>query len=297
MNDYARIEKAMAYMVANAADQPCLDDVAAQVHLSAYHFQRIFRRYAGISPKRFLQALTLERGKQLIASAESLATTAHSLGLSGSSRLYDHFVQLEALTPGEFKRQGEGVDISYGVHPTPFGEVLVAMTPRGICRMAFLAAGNQASLLEQLGKQWPRSTLNLRPEATRYVVDALFLKAEFLKAEFLKADQTPSAQTPHVLPLHVSGTNFQIAVWRALLTIPVGHLASYSQIAQALGMPKASRAVGNAVGANPIALWIPCHRVIQQSGALGGYRWGIDTKQQVQAWEAAQHSPLLADCS
>ncbi|MGY4876343.1 bifunctional transcriptional activator/DNA repair enzyme AdaA [Vreelandella aquamarina] len=288
MNDFARIEKAMAYMVANAADQPCLDAVAAQVHLSAYHFQRIFSRYAGISPKRFLQALTLERGKQLIASAESLSTTAHSLGLSGSSRLYDHFVQLEAVTPGEFKRQGEGVDITYGVHPTPFGEVLVAMTPRGICRMSFVGATSQEALLEQLSKQWPRSTLSHRPEATRYVVDALFLRVEFLKA-----DQTPSAQTPGVLPLHVSGTNFQIAVWRALLTIPDGQLASYSQIAQALGMPKSSRAVGNAVGANPIALWIPCHRVIQQSGALGGYRWGIETKQQVQAWEAAQYSPLL----
>lgn len=288
MNDFARIEKAMAYMVANAADQPCLDAVAAQVHLSAYHFQRIFSRYAGISPKRFLQALTLERGKQLIASAESLSTTAHSLGLSGSSRLYDHFVQLEAVTPGEFKRQGEGVEITYGVHPTPFGEVLVAMTPRGICRMSFVGATSQEALLEQLSKQWPRSTLSHRPEATRYVVDALFLRVEFLKA-----DQTPSAQTPGVLPLHVSGTNFQIAVWRALLTIPDGQLASYSQIAQSLGMPKSSRAVGNAVGANPIALWIPCHRVIQQSGALGGYRWGIETKQQVQAWEAAQYSPLL----
>ena len=286
MNDYARIEKAMAYMVANAAEQPCLDAVAAQVHLSAYHFQRIFRRYVGISPKRFLQALTLERGKQLIVSAESLTTTAHSLGLSGSSRLYDHFVQLEAVTPGEFKRQGEGVEISYGVHPTPFGEVLVAMTPRGICRMAFVGAVSQETLLEQLGKQWPRSTLSHRPEATRYVVDALFLKA----------NQTSSAQPPAVLPLHVSGTNFQIAVWRALLTIPDGQLASYSQIAEALGMPKASRAVGNAVGANPIALWIPCHRVIQQSGALGGYRWGIETKRQVQAWEAAQHSPLIEAC-
>ena len=288
MNDYARIEKAMAYMVANAADQPCLDAVAAQVHLSAYHFQRVFSRYAGISPKRFLQALTLERGKQLLASAESLTTTAHSLGLSGSSRLYDHFVQLEAVTPGEFKRQGEGIEITYGVHTTPFGEVLVAMTPRGICRMAFVGAAGQETLLDQLGKQWPRSTLSHRPEATRYVVDALFVKAEFVKAH-----STLSARTPLVLPLHVSGTNFQIAVWRALLTIPDGQLASYSQIAQALGMPKSSRAVGNAVGANPIALWIPCHRVIQQSGALGGYRWGIETKQQVQAWEAAQYSPLL----
>lgn len=284
MKDYARIEKAMAYMVENASDQPCLSIVADQVHLSACHFQRIFSRYVGVSPKRFLQALTLEKGKRLLASAESLSTTAHSLGLSGSSRLYDHFVQLEAVTPGEFKRRGEGVEITYGVHPTPFGEVLVAMTPRGICRMAFVAKSNQKSLLEPLGKQWPYSTLIHSPEATRYVVDALFKKA---------AQQPSVGKKPAAMSLHVSGTNFQIAVWRALLTIPDGQLASYSQIAQSLGMPKSSRAVGNAVGANPIALWIPCHRVIQQSGALGGYRWGIETKQQVQAWEVARHSSML----
>ena len=283
MNDYARIEKAMSYMVANAASQPSLETVAAQVHLSAYHFQRLFCRYAGISPKRFLQALTLERGKQLIASSESLTNTVHALGLSGGSRLYDHFVQLEAVTPGEFKRQGEGVEIGYGVHPTPFGEILVAITPRGICRMAFVASTSQEALLAELVKQWPRSTLCHRPDATRYAVEALFTTSA----------ETTTKATPATLSLHVSGTNFQIAVWRALLTIPEGQLASYSQIAQALGMPKSSRAVGNAVGANPIALLIPCHRVIQQSGALGGYRWGIETKQQVQAWEAAQHSLQL----
>ncbi|MFC7367226.1 bifunctional transcriptional activator/DNA repair enzyme AdaA [Vreelandella zhaodongensis] len=284
MNDYARIEKAMAYMVANAASQPSLETVAAQVHLSAYHFQRLFCRFAGISPKRFLQALTLERGKQLIASSESLTNTVHELGLSGGSRLYDHFVQLEAVTPGEFKRQGEGLEIAYGVHPTPFGEMLVAMTPRGICRMAFVVSTSQEALLAQLAKQWPRSTLCHRPDTTRYAVEALFTTS---------TKTTCANHSPATLSLHVSGTNFQIAVWRALLTIPEGQLASYSQIAQALGTPKSSRAVGNAVGANPIALWIPCHRVIQQSGALGGYRWGIETKQQVQAWEAAQHSPLL----
>ncbi|EHJ92051.1 bifunctional transcriptional activator/DNA repair enzyme AdaA [Vreelandella boliviensis] len=273
MNDYARIEKAMAYMVAHAAEQPNLETVAAQVHLSAFHFQRLFCRYAGISPKRFLQALTLERSKQLIQASTSLLDIAHTLGLSGGSRLYDHFVQLEAVTPGEYKRQGEGVEIAYGVHETPLGSMFVAVTPRGICRMGFVDATNSEALLARLGKEWPRSTLCHSPDATRFAVEKLFTQPE---------------EGTAALPLHVTGTNFQIAVWRALLTIPEGQLASYSHIAQALGTPKSSRAVGNAVGANPIAVWIPCHRVIQQSGALGGYRWGLDKKQMVQAWELAK---------
>ncbi|MGO1533318.1 MULTISPECIES: bifunctional transcriptional activator/DNA repair enzyme AdaA [unclassified Halomonas] len=273
MNDYARIEKAMAYMVAHAAEQPKLETVSAHVHLSAFHFQRIFCRYAGISPKRFLQALTLERGKQLMQSSTSLLDIAHTLGLSGGSRLYDHFVQLEAVTPGEYKRQGEGVEIAYGVHETSLGSMFVAVTPRGICRMGFVDATRSEDLLVRLAKEWPRSTFQHTPEATRYAVDALFSEPE---------------EGAAALSLHVTGTNFQIAVWRALLTIPEGQLASYSHIAQALGTPKSSRAVGNAVGANPVALWIPCHRVIQQSGALGGYRWGLEKKQMVQAWELAQ---------
>ncbi|MGP9666421.1 bifunctional transcriptional activator/DNA repair enzyme AdaA [Halomonas sp. AOP22-C1-8] len=276
MDDYARIEKAMVYMVERAVLQPSLEEVAAHVHLSAYHFQRLFCRYAGISPKRFLQALTLERGKQLLKEPRALLDVAHELGLSGGSRLYDHFVQLEAVTPGEHKRQGEGVCIEYGVHATPLGSVLVAVTPRGVCRMGFVDATSTDELLARLAKEWPRSTLNHHPAATAYVVDALL---------------ATSKTKPGTLSLHVTGTNFQVAVWRALLTIPEGQLASYTHIAQALGMPKSSRAVGNAVGANPIALWIPCHRVIQQSGALGGYRWGVAKKQMVQAWELAHLTP------
>ena len=273
MNDYARIEKAMAYMVAHAAMQPNLETVSAHVHLSAFHFQRLFCRYVGVSPKRFLQALTLERGKQLMQSSTSLLDIAHSLGLSGGSRLYDHFVQLEAVTPGEYKRQGEGVEITYGVHETPLGHIFVAITPRGICRMGFVDATSADDLLARLAKEWPRSTFHHNPVATRYAVEAIFAKSE---------------ESPASLSLHVTGTNFQVAVWRALLTIPEGQWVSYTHIAQALGAPNSSRAVGNAVGANPIALWIPCHRVIQQSGALGGYRWGIAKKQMVQAWELAQ---------
>ncbi|CAN0596205.1 unnamed protein product, partial [Ectocarpus sp. 12 AP-2014] len=176
MNDYARIEKAMAYMVAHAVAQPNLETVAAHVHLSAFHFQRLFCRYAGISPKRFLQALTLERGKQLIQSSASLLDIAHSLGLSGGSRLYDHFVQLEAVTPGEYKRQGEGIEIAYGVHETPLGSMFVAVTPRGICRMAFVDSTNEEELLARLAKEWPRSTFSHSLDATRFAVEKLFAK-------------------------------------------------------------------------------------------------------------------------
>lgn len=280
MNDYERIEKAMAFMVAQAAEQPTLEKVAAHVHLSAFHFQRLFARYVGISPKRFLQVLTLERGKQLMHTSVSLLDIAHSVGLSGGSRLYDHFVQLEAVTPGEYKRHGEGVNIQYAVHETPLGRMFVAATPRGICRMGFVDTTSSEALQERLAIEWPRSTLQHAPEVTRYAVDALFAKAEVGAS---------------ALSLHVTGTNFQIAVWRALLTIPEGQLASYAHIARALGAPKSSRAVGNAVGANPIALWIPCHRVIQQSGALGGYRWGVEKKQMVQAWELAQLSAVMSE--
>ncbi|MGQ7262620.1 bifunctional transcriptional activator/DNA repair enzyme AdaA [Vreelandella sp. V005] len=280
MSDYERIEKAMAFMVAQAAEQPTLEKVAAHVHLSAFHFQRLFARYVGISPKRFLQVLTLERGKQLMHASVSLLDIAHTLGLSGGSRLYDHFVQLEAVTPGEYKRHGEGVNIQYAVHETPLGRMFVAATPRGICRMGFVDTTSSEALQERLAIEWPRSTLQHAPEVTRYAVDALFAKAEVGAS---------------ALSLHVTGTNFQIAVWRALLTIPEGQLASYAHIARALGAPKSSRAVGNAVGANPIALWIPCHRVIQQSGALGGYRWGVEKKQMVQAWELAQLSAVMSE--
>ncbi|CAM3608167.1 methylated-DNA--[protein]-cysteine S-methyltransferase [Halomonas sp. FME1] len=289
MNDYERIEKAMAYMVAHAAAQPHLEMVADHVHLSAFHFQRLFSHYVGVSPKRFLQALTLERGKQLIQSSSSLLDVAHSLGLSGGSRLYDHFVQLEAATPGEYKRLGEGVEIAYGVHETPFGRIFVAVTPRGICRMGFVDATSAESLLARLAKEWPLSTLQHNTEATRYAVEGLFAKSRFSKPKLSKPQEGAAA-----LSLHVTGTNFQMAVWRALLTIPEGQLASYSHLAQALGAPKSSRAVGNAVGANPIALWIPCHRVIQQSGALGGYRWGVEKKQMVQAWELAMNDTARA---
>lgn len=277
MSDYSRIEKAMIYMSEHVTRQPSLDEVAAHVHLSPFHFQRLFCRWAGTTPKRFLQALTLERGKRMLDDAHSLMEVSHSIGLSGSSRLHDHFVTLEAVTPGEYKSKGQDLIIEYGFHATPLGKMFVAVTRRGICRLAFVDYSCADQMLAELGKDWPKGTLVSSDQSTNYVIEALFGE--------------PAERRRGSISLHVAGTNFQLAVWRALLRIPPARLASYSQIASALGCPKASRAVGNAIGANPIALLIPCHRVIQKSGALGGYRWGLAKKQMVQTWEQLRCEP------
>lgn len=278
MSDYDRIASAMAYLVDRASDQPSLEEIAAHVHLSPYHFQRLFCRWAGTTPKRFLQVLTLERGKGLLDESRSLLDVSHELGLSGSSRLHDHFVQLEAVTPGEYKARGKQVKIEYGVHATPLGRIFVAVTQRGVCRAGFMDFSSKEELLEELHNAWPYSSITENTPSTHHIIDAFF--------------NSNAASRNGPLSLHVSGTNFQIAVWRALLKIPLGALASYSQIARSLDAPKASRAVGNAIGSNPVALLIPCHRVIQQSGALGGYRWGATKKLMVQVWERAQDGPV-----
>lgn len=270
--DYDRISKAIAFLVARTAEQPSLDEVAAHVGLSPFHFQRVFSRWAGVTPKRFLQVLTVERGKTLLRESVSLLEVSEALGLSSGSRLYDHFVQLEALTPGEFKSAGEGVVIDYGVHATPFGAAFIAETPRGICRLAFLGDGGMDEQLEELRRHWRNAQLRENSQATAAKIPVLF--------GVTKSDRP--------LSLCVAGTNFQINVWRALLQIPPGALVSYNQIAKAINQPTASRAVGTAIGANPIAVVIPCHRVIQQSGALGGYRWGEIRKHALHAWEAAR---------
>lgn len=276
MSDYARIEKAIAYLVGHVNEQPSLEDIAAQLHLSPFHFQRLFYQWAGTTPKRFLQVLTLERGKQLLQQSRSVLSVAHEIGLSGSSRLHDHFVQLEAVTPGEFKQKGLGMQIGYGVHATPFGPLLLAMTARGICRASFVDFSSLAQELTALQQDWPLSSLQQDQALTAAVVGRLF------------PVQQQSLHKPFCL--HVSGTNFQLAVWRALLKIPSGTVVSYSELANTLGCPKSSRAVANAVAANPLAWLIPCHRVIRESGALGGYRWGVPKKQLIQTWERLQLS-------
>ena len=274
-SDYARIVKAISFIVEQADHQPNLDEIAAHVHLSPFHFQRLFSRWAGITPKRFLQVLTLERAKQLLAESRPLLEVSHALGLSSGSRLHDHFVRLEAMTPGEYKTGGAGLTIAYAVHDTPFGKAFIAVTPRGVCHLAFVEDAANDQQLTGLSGQWPYARLRKDPKTTGTLIRAMF------------DDKTPPDRP---LSLHVSGTNFQISVWKALLRIPPGKVASYAQVAAAIGHPCAARAVGRAVARNPVAFLIPCHRVIQGSGCIGGYHWGEIRKHAIHAWEAARNA-------
>lgn len=273
MSDYDRIAEAISFIVNRVNSQPGLEEIARHLHLSPFHFQRLFSRWAGVTPKKFLQVLTVERAKQLLSELKPLLEVSDSLGLSSSSRLYDHFVHLEAVTPGEYKLGGAGLTIEYGLHDTPFGKALIATTPRGICSFAFLERTEIDGHLAGLQKKWPHALLHENRQRTLAVIKSMFGEERKLNRP---------------LSLHVSGTNFQISVWKALLQLPPATVTSYSEVATAIGHPRSARAVGLAVGANPVALLIPCHRVIQQSGKLGGYHWGETRKQAIHAWESAR---------
>ena len=257
-----------------------LDELAASAGLSEYHFQRIFTRWAGISPKRFLQFLTKEHAKDLLRQPVDLLEATYLSGLSSPGRLHDLFVATEAVTPGEFKTRGAGLDIQYGFHPTPFGEVLLARTGRGICNLAFVEPGKRDKALADLRHKWSSANLEENPTATTSLVAKIF--------------QPPGARSG-TLSLLLSGTNFQIKVWEALLRIPTGRVATYGQIAREIGQPAASRAVGSAVGHNPIAVLIPCHRVIRGLGEFGNYRYGATRKKALLAHEFAALEGLRAD--
>lgn len=274
MSDYERIASAISFITERVAQQPTLDDVSAHLHMSRFHFQRLFCRWAGVTPKRFLQTLTVERAKQLLAESGSLLEVSDSLGLSSGSRLYDHFVSLEAVTPGEYRKGGAGLTIEHAVHDTPFGDVFIAATPRGICKLAFLDQRDTDGHVQELNKKWPQALVRENPASTYRLVESMF-------GRHMEPDRPIS--------LHVSGTNFQVSVWKALLEIPPGTVTSYSRIASEIGKPRAARAVGTAIGANPVAFLIPCHRVIQQSGRLGGYHWGETRMHAIHAWESARH--------
>jgi AraC family transcriptional regulator, regulatory protein of adaptative response / methylated-DNA-[protein]-cysteine methyltransferase len=276
MSDYDRIAAAIRYLNENLSRQPGLDELARHVNLSPFHFQRLFCRWAGISPKKMLQVLTLARGKELLARSLPLLHVSEELGLSSNSRLHDHFVSIEAMTPGEYKSGGEGLNIDWGIHHSPFGPMFMAITARGICRLEFIenmSTDATPLALLQLQADLPAASLRRSEETTKCYADAIFLSG------------TTSGE---VFRVHVLGSSFQVAVWRALLNIPPTQLVSYMQVAQMVGRPGAHRAVSNAIGANPVAMLIPCHRVIRQSGGLGGYRWGVDRKRMIQLWEHAQ---------
>lgn len=274
MSDYDRIAQAISFIVNRVNNQPTLNEIAAHVHLSPFHFQRLFCRWAGVTPKRFLQVLTLERAKQLLKESKPVLEVADSLGLSSASRLYDHFVHLEAITPGEYKMGGAGLTIEYALHGTPFGDAFIALTPRGICHLTFPGNKGVDESLTCLRNKWPHAVIHENHARTWTVIEALF-------GGKITLDRP--------LSLYVSGTNFQISVWKALLKIPPGMVTSYTQVATAIGHPRSARAVGLAVGANPVAFLIPCHRVIRESGQLGGYHWGETRKHAIHAWEVARH--------
>lgn len=278
--DYALVEQALGYLEDHFQDQPDLNVIAEQMGYSEYHFQRLFTRWVGISPKRFLQFLTKEHAKSALQESLSVDQAAFLTGLSSPGRLYDLFVTCEAVTPGEYKARGAGLDIDYGFHPTPFGECLLALTGRGICFLRFVDQDGRVSALQDLQAHWPQASLSENTPKTSQVMGDIFPLAD-----------KPGGR----LNIYLSGTNFQIKVWEALLRIPYGKLVSYGQIASSLNLPGASRAVGQAVGNNPIAYLIPCHRVIRKMGVFGNYRYGPLRKKAMLGWEfthAAQETEL-----
>ncbi len=271
--DYRRIEQAIAYLEERALEQPSLEEVAEHIGLSSYHFQRLFKSWAGVSPKRFLQYLTIENAKKLLRESVSVLDTALDVGLSGPGRLHDLFVSVEAMTPGEFKTQGKDLLISYGFHVTPFGECLLAVTPRGICSLAFVEPDARSVALNELKKTWQETTLIENSNAGKDTINTIFGQIR------------SQAKVP--LKVLLRGTNFQIKVWEALLRIPEGTVVSYGFLADAVGHPGAHRAVGTAAGHNPIGYLIPCHRVLRVNGEIGGYHWGATRKRAILAREAA----------
>ena len=270
--NYDRIAKAIAYITRNFHEQPSLDEVADHVHMSPFHFQRMFTDWAGVSPKKFLQYLTIEYAKNILRSHDySLYEAAHQTGLSGTGRLHDLFVNISGMTPGEYKNGGASLEINYSYAESPFGHVLVASTAKGICYLGF--ADDKEQALTRLRAMFPAATYTQMLD--RLQQHALYIFTQ----DWSKLDQ---------IKLHLKGTDFQLKVWEALIKIPLGKLTTYQQIAGAVSSAGASRAVGAAVGSNPVAFLIPCHRVIRATGAFGEYMWGANRKTAMIAWEASQ---------
>lgn len=271
MTDYQRIEKAISYITAHFKEQPDLDEVAKQVHLSPFHFQRMFKEWAGVSPKKFLQYISLDHAKGLLQQNLSLNEVSFETGLSGSSRLHDLFISIEGMTPGEYKNGGEQLHINYSFAESPFGNIIVASTSKGICHLAF--ADDQKKALVELKSLFPNASF-------WQVVDTIQQNALFIFTQDWKKLSD--------IKLHLKGTPFQLKVWEALLKVPLGELTTYSSLAASVGNENASRAVGSAVGDNPVAFLIPCHRVIRSTGIIGQYHWGSHRKTAIIGWESAK---------
>lgn len=268
--NYQLIETAIQYIRDNFKSQPDLEEVARQVHLSPFHFQRLFKEWAGISPKKFLQYISIEHAKKLLHNDHSLADTSFETGLSGTSRLHDLFISVEGMTPGEFKNGGKDLKINYSHAESPFGDILIASTDKGICHLSF--AENQSRDIGPLEKAFPNA--------------AFIQKTDFLQQDALTIFTNDWNNLPQIR-LHLKGTPFQLKVWKSLLQIPFAGIGTYSSVASGIGQPSASRAVGTAVGDNPVAFLIPCHRVLKATGMIGEYHWGSNRKAAILGWEAA----------
>jgi AraC family transcriptional regulator, regulatory protein of adaptative response / methylated-DNA-[protein]-cysteine methyltransferase len=270
--DYQRIEQAIRFIEDNFQRQPSLKEIAEEVNLSEFHFDRMFTKWAGTSPQRFMRFLSKEYAKDVLTQTKDLLDTTVQMGLSSSSRLHDLFVTFEAITPAEFKRKGEGLTILYGTHETPFGNAFIAITTRGILALTFLSEGESVDELISLKNTFPKAEFIENQEDTLIFINQVFIESD---------NKIP-------LTLLVRGTNFQIKVWEALLKIPSGKLACYEDIAKLIEQPTAQRAVGTAIGSNHIAYLIPCHRVIQKVGTTGNYRWGEYRKKAILGWEGSR---------
>lgn len=267
--NHQRIAAAIGFILDHYQDQPRLADIAKHVGLSSWHFNRLFRSWAGVTPKQLVQFLSLRAAKKSLDQHASILSASLNAGLSGPGRLHDLFVTIEAMTPGEYKNGGAGLVLDYGFSASPFGDVLLAGTRRGLSHLSFVDRGSDEAIAE-LSKAWPNATLERNEQGMSALAGQIFSGRE------------------KALQLRLKGTNFQLQVWQALLKIPSGNQTSYSELAKNIGRPNSHRAVANAVGRNPVAWLIPCHRVLRASGALGGYRWGVDRKAEILTWELAQ---------
>ncbi len=269
--DYYRVAEAIEYLTDNFKSQPDLTDVARQVHLSPAHFQRIFTEWAGVSPKKFMQYLSLDYLRERIFDTQNLSQAADLVGFSAQSRVYDLFVSIEGVTPNEYKTFGQGLEIQYAFHQTPFGECFIALTEKGICALSFVDETSKEPTFQAFMDKWQAAKLVLNTVYTEGVVQKVF-------------DPTATDK----LHIWIQGTNFQLKVWEALLKIPQGSVSTYQKIADSIQNPKAVRAVGTAIGSNPIAFLIPCHRVIKSTGVIGEYHWGSTRKKAILGWEMAK---------
>ena len=274
--DYELIRRAIAFLSKTWTEQPSLDQLAAHLGLSPAHCQKLFKRWCGLSPKEFVQAITVDHARNLLDGSASVLDTAYEVGLSGGSRLHDLFVSHEAMTPGDYKRRGDGLEMAYGFHASPFGDTLIIATDRGLAGLAFVdedKGHTRQEALADMTQRWPKASFVAAPEKT---------------AKFARQIFSPPGSKEQPIRLVMIGTDFEVRVWETLLKIPMGRAVSYNDIARHLGQPTASRAVGSAVGRNPISFVVPCHRVLRGDGSLGGYHWGLTRKRALIGWETGR---------